>query len=202
MEWSASPSAGVWRKRLELDGPKEAGRVTSVVRYDAGSEFHSHPHPDGEEILVLSGVFTDERGDHPAGTFMLNPEGYEHAPRSAPGCTLFVKLRQYPGLGRTQVRINTREGGWESVANGVERMILYREREHPETIQLVKLAAGVDIDAVEIDSFEAFVIDGAFSDDAGSYRAGTWVKSSARSKLAPRSDSGCLLYLKKPITMY
>ena len=44
-------------------GPPEAGRVTSVVRYEPGSRFPSHPHPDGEEILVLDGVFSDESGD-------------------------------------------------------------------------------------------------------------------------------------------
>lgn len=100
MDWSASPSPGVWRKRLERVGPPEAGRVRSVVRYDAGSAFSEHPHPDEEEILVLEGVFSDHSGDYPAGSYLLNPEGFAHAPFSEPGCTLFVKLKQYPGLGR------------------------------------------------------------------------------------------------------
>ncbi len=47
MEWQASPSPSVWRKRLDLSGPVEAGRVTSVVRYDADSRFSHHPIPDG-----------------------------------------------------------------------------------------------------------------------------------------------------------
>ena len=57
LPWAASPSASVWRRRLALEGPLEAGRVTSIVRYDAGSSFHEHGHPDGEEILVLSGAW-------------------------------------------------------------------------------------------------------------------------------------------------
>ena len=85
MDWQASPSAGVWRKRLELAGDVEKGRVTSVVRYDAGSAFAPHDHPEGEEFLVLDGVFSDEHGDYPAGSYLLNPRGFRHAPRSAPG---------------------------------------------------------------------------------------------------------------------
>src|SRR3546814_15181724 len=67
MEWQASPSPSVWRKRLDLvDG--EFSRVTSVVRYDANSAFHAHGHPQGEEILVLEGMFSDEHGDYHAET--------------------------------------------------------------------------------------------------------------------------------------
>ncbi len=47
MEWQFSPGAGVWRKRLELRGGAESGRVTSLVRYDPGSRFPPHEHPDG-----------------------------------------------------------------------------------------------------------------------------------------------------------
>ncbi len=49
MDWQASPSPSVRRKRLDLAGDAEKSRVTSVVRYDADSAFPSHPHPDGEK---------------------------------------------------------------------------------------------------------------------------------------------------------
>jgi anti-sigma factor ChrR (cupin superfamily) len=199
MEWQPSPSPGIDRKRLELEGQAEAGRVTSVVRYAAGSWFRSHPHPDGEEILVLDGVFSDERGDHPAGTYLLNPEGYSHAPRSADGCVLFVKLRQYPGVGRRQVRIDTSSGTWESYSGaGVWRQVLYAEPGYPETMHLLRLEAGVDVGPVAIASGEEiFVIDGRFSDEHGAYRPGSWIKLPPGSSHAPRSDDGCLLYVRK-----
>ena len=113
IDWQPSPSPTVWRKRLYLDGPREAGIVTSVVRYDAGSEFPTHHHPDGEEIFVLDGVFSDEHGDYPAGTYLLNPDGTSHAPFSKDGCVLFVKLRQYAGEGRNQVQMNTNALDWQ-----------------------------------------------------------------------------------------
>ena len=96
-EWQTSPSSTVRRKRFHLVGEPESGQVTSLVEYLPGATFHRHEHPDGEEILVLEGVFSDEAGDWPAGSWLLNPEGFAHAPFSEKGCLLFVKLRQYPG---------------------------------------------------------------------------------------------------------
>jgi hypothetical protein len=109
MAWSASPSRTVWRKRVHLVGPPESGQVTSIVRYEPGATFPSHDHPGGEEILVLEGVFSDEHGDWPAGTYLLNPEGFRHAPGSRDGCLLFVKLRQFPG--RRSIAVDMRGHG-------------------------------------------------------------------------------------------
>ena len=105
MSWVPSPSKKVLRKRFFLRGPKEAGQVTSLVKYLPGSEFPNHPHPDGEEILVLDGVFSDHTGDWPAGSWLLHPEGFSHAPGSNPGCLLFVRLRQYKGRERLAVSL-------------------------------------------------------------------------------------------------
>jgi len=107
MEWTLSPSDSVWRKRVHLVGPPESGQVTSVVRYEPHSKFPTHDHPEGEEIFVLDGVFSDEHGNWPAGTYLLNPEGFRHTPFSVPGCLLFVKLRQFPGRTRRHIAIAT-----------------------------------------------------------------------------------------------
>jgi len=60
----------------------EVARATSIVRYAAGSRFDEHVHHGGEEILVLDGVFSDEHGDYPAGSYLRNPPGTRHAPFS------------------------------------------------------------------------------------------------------------------------
>ena len=120
LAWTSSPSGTVWRKRVHLVGPPESGQVTSIVRYEPQSSFPSHDHPQGEEILVLDGVFSDEHGDWPAGTYLLNPEGFRHAPFSEAGCLLFVKLRQFPGRDRRHVVVDTITLEW-----------------HPEAVQVV-----------------------------------------------------------------
>ena len=113
LAWEPSPSPDVWRKRFYLHGPAESGLVTSLVRYERGSRFPAHEHPDGEELLILEGVFSDEAGDWGAGSYLLNPEGFSHAPFSKEGCVLFVKLRQYPGKNRRQIIINTTQAAWQ-----------------------------------------------------------------------------------------
>ena len=92
LPWIASPESGVERRMLERQGD-EVAKATSIVRYNPGSKFQTHTHAYGEEILVLDGVFSDEAGDYPAGTYIMNPPGSSHAPYSKNGCILFVKLR-------------------------------------------------------------------------------------------------------------
>ena len=198
MDWQASPSPSVWRKRLDLIGPKEAGRVTSVVRYDADSAFPSHPHPDGEEIFVLDGVFSDEHGDYPAGTYLLNPEGFSHAPFSRQGCVLFVKLRQYPGLNRRQVTVDTRGADWRrGPAGGVDEYPLYAEAGYPETVRLWRFAPGASVPADEYaGGLELFVPDGALEDGEAAYPAGTWARFPAGGRIALRSTEGATAYVK------
>src|SRR5215475_7148281 len=102
MDWVASPSAGVDRRMLFRVGG-EVARATSVVRYARGSAFPRHTHGGGEEFLVLEGVFQDEHGDYPAGTYLRNPPGTSHVPASKEGCTIFVRLWQFREADRTQI---------------------------------------------------------------------------------------------------
>ena len=45
----------------------------------------------GEEILVLEGVFSDETGHYPAGSWIRSPHMSLHKPFSQEGCIIFVK---------------------------------------------------------------------------------------------------------------
>ncbi|HHH9650093.1 TPA: cupin domain-containing protein [Pseudomonas aeruginosa] len=94
LPWLASPQAGVDRRPLYRVGAEQA-RATSLVRYLSGSHFNPHLHTGGEEILVLEGVFEDEHGLYPTGTYLRNPPGSQHAPGSTDGCVIFVRLRQF-----------------------------------------------------------------------------------------------------------
>jgi len=104
--WTASPESGVERVMLDRIGD-EVAVATSLVRYRPGSRFASHGHQWGEEFLVLDGVFEDEHGRYPAGTYVRNPPGSAHAPGSTPGCLLFVKLRQFQRDDSAHVVIDT-----------------------------------------------------------------------------------------------
>jgi quercetin dioxygenase-like cupin family protein len=94
LPWVQSPAAGVERRMLFRLGGEQAV-ATSIVRYAANSSFPSHRHPGGEEFLVLDGVFEDDHGRYPTGSYIRNPPGSAHAPRSTEGCVIFVRLRQF-----------------------------------------------------------------------------------------------------------
>lgn len=196
MDWQASPSPSVWRKRLDLAAGAETSRVTSVVRYDAGSSFALHPHPCGEEIFVLDGVFADEHGEYPAGTYLLNPQGFNHAPFSKQGCVLFVKLQQYPGT--EHITIDTKSADWPDT--GVPGLRLLRctttAGARPCAWPVSHRAAACRRTIMwAAKSF--FVIAGEVADEFGAYPAGTWIRQPDASRHEPVSAQGATLYVKR-----
>jgi ChrR Cupin-like domain len=78
--WIASPIVGVDRRMLDRIGD-EVARATSVVRYAPKSRFSAHVHGGGEEFLVLDGVFQDEHGDFPVGSYIRNLPTSSDTPR-------------------------------------------------------------------------------------------------------------------------
>jgi anti-sigma factor ChrR (cupin superfamily) len=68
----------------------------ALVRWAPGTRFQAHSHPGGEEIYVIDGVFQDEHGSYPAGSWLRNPPGSVHRPWSEPGCTIWVKTGHLP----------------------------------------------------------------------------------------------------------
>lgn len=69
---------------------------TALVRWAPGTTFQSHRHHGGEEIFVVDGVFEDEHGGYPAGTWIRSPHLSRHMPFSKQGCTILVKTGHLP----------------------------------------------------------------------------------------------------------
>ncbi len=198
LPWQPSPTPTVHRKRLYHAGPPEAGVVTSIVRYDAGSTFPRHDHPGGEEIFVLDGVFEDEHGRYPPGTYLFNPEGFSHAPFSREGCEIFVRLRQSPGP-RQKVMIDTQMMTWDIGSKlGVEVLPLYRESGYPEEVHLTRLRPGVEVGPVTFpNGEEIFVVEGTLVDEYGTHDEDTFLRFPPGSTHTPTSPHGAVLFVKK-----
>jgi hypothetical protein len=64
---------------------------TALVRWAPETYFNPHRHYGGEEILVVDGVFEDEHGRYPAGSWLRSPHLSQHQPFSREGCTILVK---------------------------------------------------------------------------------------------------------------
>jgi anti-sigma factor ChrR (cupin superfamily) len=196
LAWHASPIQGVERQMLDRNGG-EMARATSVVRYAPNTEFMHHTHDGGEEILVLDGRFSDERGDYPAGTYLRNPPGSQHAPFSADGCTLFVKLRQFAQTDSQELWLNTKASDWyPGLVPGLSVMPLH---EHDSvSTALVRWAPNTVFNPhVHPGGEEIYVLDGVFHDEFGVYPKGSWIRSPRYSKHAPFTrEEGALIYVK------
>lgn len=192
--WQPSPANGVERKLLERE-EAERGRATSIVRYAAGAAFKTHEHPLGEEIFVLEGIFSDENGDYPAGTYIRNPPGSKHAPFSREGCTLFVKLHQFAEDDFDTVRVNTKQTAWLPGQGGLQVMPLHSfETEH---CALVKWPAGeVFKPHRHFGGEEILVLSGEFIDEHGRYPTGTWLRSPHLSQHTPFVEEETIIYVK------
>lgn len=194
MAWQASPATGVMRKPLEREA-KESGHTTSIVEYAPGSRFASHPHPLGEEILVLEGVFSDETGDFPAGSYIRNPPGSRHAPFSEPGCLLFVKLNQFEASDNQQVRIDTRQQGWLPEVDGMEAMPLHQfGHEH---VSLIRWNSGQHKQQHKaFGGEEILVLSGALQDEHRHYPKHSWLRYPHLSPHSLSAQSGTVCWVK------
>ncbi|MBK6688318.1 MAG: cupin domain-containing protein [Deltaproteobacteria bacterium] len=192
--WIPSPEPGVERIMLERDGG-EVAIATSLVRYAPGSHFASHWHEMGEEFLVLEGVFEDEHGAYPKGSYVRNPWGTRHAPRSPRGCTILVKLRQMPQEDRLRlVEHNTdRDPAPGPVAH--ERTLHATRFEQvvvgwaPPGSELPWSTAG--------NTFEVFLLEGRISDGQRERSIGTWIRDPGHAPVEWRALDGVRYWCKR-----
>ncbi len=173
--WVPSPTAGVDRRMLDRIGG-EVARATSIVRYAPGSLFPPHTHGGGEEFIVLDGVFQDEHGDYPVGTYVRNPPTSRHQPASKDGCTIFVKLWQFDLADRTAVTINMNDQAPVAAPDrpGVAVTPLFSNLR--ETVQLETWSPGAEISVYAPGGAELLVLDGSCLESVDSMRALSWLR--------------------------
>lgn len=192
--WVITPKRGVWRKKLERESA-EKGHATSIVRYNPGTSFEPHDHPNGEEILVLEGTFSDEYGDYKKGSYIRNPPGSRHAPFSKEGCILFVKLNQFLANDTARVCVDATQRHWLPGYGHLQVMPLHEfESEHAA---LVKWPANERFQShTHFGGEEIYVISGEFNDEHGSYPAGTWLRNPHMSQHYPFVKEETIIFVK------
>ncbi len=172
LPWQASPMPGVDRRMLDRIGD-EVARATSIVRYAPGSTFSAHTHTGGEEFIVLDGVFQDEHGDYPAGTYVRNPPTTSHTPGAAEGCTIFVKLWQFDPDDRTQFRKDM-TAGLASLGAGITGQTLHQDDR--ETVRFISLAPGASLAETPTGGTELLMISGSATEGADTLSTGAWLR--------------------------
>lgn len=192
-QWTPSPLPGVERMMLDRVGA-EVARATSLVRYAPGSHFSAHTHPGGEEILVLSGVFSDETGDYPRGWYLRNPPQSAHRPHTEPGALIFVKLKQMRPDDTAVVRINTLDSANWHQADGHDFCLLFQNNEErvyteqvPDHGQLLCDASG---------GLELLVLAGTLLVQGQHYPEGSWLRLPAGSQPQMEAVGDTMVFVK------
>jgi anti-sigma factor ChrR (cupin superfamily) len=93
--WHQGMVPGLTVLPLHEHGPEHV----ALVRWAPSTRFRRHHHWGGEEILVLEGVFEDEHGRYPAGSWLRSPHLSEHNPFTGPdGALIHVRTGHLPGV--------------------------------------------------------------------------------------------------------
>jgi hypothetical protein len=195
--WVDSPMAGVQRRMLDRVGD-EVARATSIVRYAPGSAFSPHVHGGGEEIVVLDGVFQDEHGDFPAGSYLRNPPTSRHTPRSSPGCVIFVKLWQFDPNDRTSLRVdmNAIDLVSDVARPGIAAAMLFEDAR--EAVELQQWSPRASVDEAMPDGAELLVLGGSLVDTGDTLETMSWLRLPPGARLtASAGAQGARVWMKR-----
>jgi len=202
LAWVPSPIKGVERRMLDRIGD-EVARATSIVRYAPGSHFSPHEHGGGEEFLVLEGVFQDEHGDYPVGSYVRNPPTSSHTPGSEPGCVIFVKLWQFEPRDRAHVRIDTTRAPFQSVPQRPGVQVLQLFGDEREDVRVERWAPGARIENRADVGIEILVVTGSFVESGEEFTRHSWLRLPASSRLqANAGPQGCEAWIKRTTRLF
>jgi len=193
LDWNASPMPGVDRRMLDRIGG-EVARATTIVRYAPGSAFSAHTHTGGEEFIVLDGVFQDEHGDFPEGTYVRNPPTSSHTPGSEPGCTIFVKLWQFDMEDRTQFHKSMADE-LAAPVDGVATAELHRDTR--EVVSYSVMEPGATLTNADGGGIEVLVIAGSVVEGDETLSKGAWLRlPEGQSLSAVSGHDGAKVWMK------
>ena len=172
----------------------EVARATTIVRYAPKSKFSAHPHTGGGEFIVLDGVFQDEHGEFPEGTYVRNPMKTSHTPGSDKSCTIHVKLWQFNMEDRNQFRKTMAYELADSV-NGVATAELRRDAQ--EVVTYSQLDNGSVLHKIDCGGIEMIVISGSVIEGGDTLGKGAWLRlPDGRALLAVAGDDGAKVWIK------
>lgn len=196
LPWVASPMVGVDRRALERVGG-EVARASSIVRYAPGSAFSPHVHTGGEEFIVLDGVFQDEHGDFPVGSYIRNPPESSHTPSSEAGCVIMVKLWQFQPEDRTHVRLQMHAMGKVAMPehNGIEITPLYKD--DIEEVSLLHFDTDASLDISPLGGAELFVLEGDIREHQDQLTKHSWARLPINESISIKAgNNGAKVWLK------
>ena len=142
---------------------------------------------------MLDGVFSDESGDYPTGTYVRNPVGSSHTPATAPGCTIFVKLCQFQPGDNVQVVVRPEDRNWQALTPGIEVAGLHEFG--AEAVRLVRWQASVELNLTGVKGCEALLLEGSIKVGQEAYQ-NVWLRFPVGRDVRIAGTAGTMIMLK------
>lgn len=196
--WQVKNKTDTVRKRLEhinIDGPM----LTSLVQYPPGLTFKKCSHNRGEEFLVVSGDFANDKKIYNCGAYVRNPPGTKHTSSTKNGCTLLFKTGQFQKLDNKRLVIQPYDHDdlWQATNEpGVFRTKLHQFLD--ETVSLYKINPQCWVTFRQYThNIEILVCEGTVTVDRIKYPTGTWFRYPPNSRIQITSVAKSCLFVKK-----
>lgn len=200
LDWQLSPENVIQQQCFERVG-KAKLRLTTLAQFSAERTFKKFGHEGGVEFFVLSGVFSDDRADYVAGSYVRHPAKTYQPSYTREGCTVLFKLGQFQPLDRKRVFINSRDekAEWLPAGEpGVSRLDLHHFAEEAVCLYRIRAECWITFKGSN-QGVEIFVCEGAACVNGAHYETGSWLRYPAGSKLKVSTKSGVCFYLKRSL---
>jgi anti-sigma factor ChrR (cupin superfamily) len=92
LDWRPTDTPGFFAKPLLRDAA--TGARTELLRMEPGAHVGATRHDELEEILVISGEFSDDERTYRANDYCVRAPRALHTARSEQGCTMLVIYRR------------------------------------------------------------------------------------------------------------
>lgn len=185
IQWQETKTKNVFKKILSIKDKEE----TSFIKLKEGSILNNTVNINCVEIFVLEGIYINEYGEHPKGTYLRLPQEDESLVKSDIACVIFRKTNHFNGNEKIIIDTNTSE--WLQGQGNLQVLPLF------EQTALVKWPKGERfISHKHWGGEEVLVLEGVFKDEHADYPTGSWIRSPHLSEHFPYVDEETIIFVK------
>lgn len=168
---------------------QKENQETAILEMAKNSQLNSDEKFNNVEILVLEGIYINELGAHPKGTYLkLSNENELHV-KTISGCKIFRKVNYFENS--EKLIIDTTSTLWQQGHGNLKVMPLDSQSALVLWPKNEKFIPHSHWGGEEI-----FVLYGRFMDEHGVYPQNSWIRSPHRSFHTPFVEEETLIYVK------
>jgi len=185
IQWQKVETKDILKKILAIKDKEE----TSFIKLNEGSFLNQTEKINSVEIFVLEGIYINEYGEHPKGTYLRLPKENEALAKSNDGCVIFRKTNFFTDT--QELIINTNNEEWLQGQGNLEVMPLYEQTALVKWPKDEKFTPHKHWGGEEI-----VVLEGTFIDEHGEYPKNSWLRSPHLSEHFPYVNEETIIFVK------